>query len=466
MPPTDSRPRTGQVAPEAATGTIALLCAAAFMTMLDLFIVNVAFTSIGTSYPGSSLAALSWVLTAYIVVYAACLVPAGSLCDRYGRKLGFLVGLGLFTLAGLGCAVAPTLGVLIGFRVLQAIGAAVLTPAGLGLILEVLPEDRRAGAVRIWATSSSFAGALGPVIGGLLAEASWRWAFLLNLPVGLVALVLAARLLPPSTPSARTRIPDPVGALAIAVAVGGVSFGLVRAEEWGWGSPRMLLTAAVAALAVALLVHRVRVHPAPVIPPKLFRAPGFGVANLMILLFTGAFSAVFLSVALWLENAAGYGPLGAGLALLPGPLAVPLFAALTQRVAAGVPPGYVVAAGLAVFGLGSALLALGGGVEYATGILPGWIVIGAGIGIAMPTVIGAAVAGLPPADTATGSAVVNTARQAGNALGVAALVTILGSRAELHAGTGFRQGWIFITVLVLAGAVTALGIRPERVASR
>ncbi|MEV0354754.1 MFS transporter [Nocardia sp. NPDC050697] len=462
MPPTDAPRLAGQVAPEAATAAITLLCTAAFMTMLDLFIVNVAFASIGRTFAGSSLAGLSWVLNAYIVVYAACLIPAGSLSDRYGRKRGFLAGLALFTIAGLGCAVAPTLSALIGFRVLQAVGAAVLTPTSLGLMLDVLPVRRRAGAVRIWATTSSFAAAFGPIVGGLLAEASWRWAFLLNLPIGVLALVVAARLLPASAPSARTRIPDPVGAVAIAVAVGALSFGLVRAEEWGWGSGRMLLTAVVAALALALLGYRACTHPAPVLPPKLFRAPGFGVANLTILLFTAAFSAVFLSVALWLETAAGYGPLRAGVALLPGPLAVPLFAALTRRWAAGVPPGYVVSAGLVVFGLGSLLLVLGGGVEYGTGILPGWIVIGAGIGIAMPTVIGVAIAALPPEDTATGSAVVNTARQAGYALGIAALVTILGS---LHASDGFRQGWILVTALVLAGAVTALGI-DRRVAAR
>lgn len=127
-----------------------LLCAAAFMTMLDLFIVNVAFESIGETYSGSSLAGLSWVLNAYIVVYAACLIPAGSLSDRYGRKQGFLLGPRLFTLASIGCAAAPTLGVLIAFRVAQAVGAAVLTPASLGLILSVLPEARRAGAVKVW----------------------------------------------------------------------------------------------------------------------------------------------------------------------------------------------------------------------------------------------------------------------------------------------------------------------------
>lgn len=458
-PAADEHPSTspsGEVSPEAATRTTALLCVAAFMTMLDLFIVNVAFESIGETYAGSSLAGLSWVLNAYIVVYAACLIPAGNLADRYGRKQGFLVGLGLFTIASLGCAVAPSLAFLIAFRVAQAAGAAVLTPASLGLILSVLPAARRAGAVKVWATSSSFAGALGPVVGGLLAETSWRWAFLINLPIGLIALVVAARLLPKGAPASRTRVPDPVGAIAVAVAVGALSLGLVKAEDWGWSSARMLLTAVITVVALTLLAHRVRTHPAPTMSPRLFRVPSFTVANITILIFTAAFSAVFLSVSLWLETAADYGPLQAGLALVPGPLAVPLFAALTQRWAGRVPARFVVSAGLAIFGLGSLLLATQGGAHYATDILPGWIIIGVGIGIAMPTLIGTATADLAPTDAATGSAVVNTARQAGYALGVAGLVAILGSQAA------FQDGWIFVTALVLISAVTALRIRRQR----
>ncbi|WP_280474683.1 MFS transporter [Nocardia asiatica] len=449
----------GEVSAEAATKTTALLCVAAFMTMLDLFIVNVAFESIGRTYAGSSLAGLSWVLNAYIVVYAACLIPAGALSDRYGRKQGFQIGLAMFTIASLGCAAAPTLEFLIAFRVAQAAGAAVLTPASLGLILSVLPEARRTGAVKIWATTSSFAGALGPVIGGLLAETSWRWAFLLNVPIGLVALVVAARLLPEGRRSAGTRIPDPVGALAVAVAIGALSLGLVKAEEWGWGSAPMLLAAAVTTVAVALLAYRVRTHPAPVMAPRLFQVPSFSVANLTTLLFTSAFGALFLSVSLWMQTVADYSPLQAGLAILPGPLTVPLFATLTQRWAGSVQPRFVVSVGLAIFGLGSLLLAARDAGHYATDVLPGWVITGVGIGIAMPTLIGAATAHLAPADAATGSAVVNTARQAGYALGVAGLVAILGSQAALYTGDVFRHGWILVTALALVSATTALGIR-------
>ncbi|MEU8817367.1 MFS transporter [Actinoplanes sp. NPDC048796] len=445
-----------EVAPGAASRATGLLCTAAFMTMLDLFIVNVALASIGASYPQASLPGLSWVLNAYIVVYAACLIPAGRLADRYGRKAGFLAGLGVFTVASLGCAIAPSLGFLVAFRAVQAVGAAVLTPASLGLILSVLPGPRRAGAVKLWATSSAFAGALGPVIGGLLAQTSWRWAFLLNLPIGVIAFGYALRLLPRGAPVKSGRIPDPVGSLAVAVAVGAVSLGLVNAGDWGWGSPAILLTGVTAVLASMVLIHRVRTHPAPVVPPQLWKVPSFTAANLTILLFTGAFSAVFLSVSLWLEIAAGYGPLRAGLALAPGPVAVPLFASLTQRWAAGVPARFVVSAGLAVFGVGALLTAAQGAEHYATDILPGWIVMGVGIGIAMPTLIATATADLAPAAAATGSAVVNTARQAGYALGVAGAVAVLGEQIA------FRNSTIAVGAVALASAATALRIRHSR----
>ncbi|MFB8007267.1 MFS transporter [Nocardia sp. NPDC056000] len=166
-----------------------VLCSAAFMAMLDTFIVNVAFTAIGDGFPGSSLADLSWVLNAYTIVYAALLIPAGRLADRYGRKRGFLTGLAVFTVASVACALAPSLWSLIGFRALQAAGAALLTPTSLGLLLTALPVERRATAVKIWATSTSLAAAIGPIIGGALVQLSWQWVFLVNAPVGVIAMV-------------------------------------------------------------------------------------------------------------------------------------------------------------------------------------------------------------------------------------------------------------------------------------
>src|SRR3954451_18452231 len=163
---------------------LAVLSAAAFMASLDLFIVNVAFDDIRADFGRASLADLSWVLNSYAITYAALLVPLGRLADRYGRKGGFLLGLAVFTIASGACALSPGLWWLVGLRALQAAGAAALTPTSLGLLLASTPADRRARAVRIWAASGGLAAAAGPVVGGLLVNASWRWVFLVNIPVG------------------------------------------------------------------------------------------------------------------------------------------------------------------------------------------------------------------------------------------------------------------------------------------
>ncbi|WP_372729282.1 MFS transporter, partial [Nocardioides sp.] len=161
------------------------LCGASFLAGLDLFVVNVAFQDIRASFPGESLADVSWVLNVYAITYAALLIPMGRWSDRFGRRRGFLIGLGVFVLASVGCALSPGLWWLIGFRALQAVGAAMITPASLAVILTAMPLERRASAVRIWASSGAIAAASGPVVGGFLVEASWRWVFWLNVPIGL-----------------------------------------------------------------------------------------------------------------------------------------------------------------------------------------------------------------------------------------------------------------------------------------
>ncbi|MEU0508784.1 DHA2 family efflux MFS transporter permease subunit [Amycolatopsis sp. NPDC006125] len=448
------------------TAIVVVLCLAAFMAMLDVFVVNVAFTDIGASFAGSSLADLSWVLNAYTIVYAALLIPAGRLADRHGRKAGFLVGLTVFTLASVGCAMAPGLWWLVAFRVLQAAGAAALTPASLGLLLTALPPERRAGAVKVWATTSSFAAALGPVVGGALVELSWNWVFLINVPVGVVAFAAAVHLVPESRDESVTRLPDVLGAVVLAVAIGALALGLVKGGEWGWVSVAALVAFGVAVAGIALLVVRVLRHPAPVVEPSLFRVPAFVWANVTAVVFCTAFGALFPSVVLWLENVAGYSAIATGVAILPGPLMVPIFAMVGQRLARRMPVGLLVAVGNLVFCLGAVMLAWNASAQarFATDVLPGWIVTGVGIGLALPSLMAAATASLPPAQAATGSAVVNTGRQLGYVLGVAVLVAVLGTLDTPDPGTttGFAGAWWFIAAAAGLGAITALGLTPRR----
>ncbi|MFI6583005.1 MFS transporter [Embleya sp. NPDC050493] len=437
-----------------------VVCSAAFMAMLDVFVVNVAFTDIGKEF-GAPLADLSWVLNAYAIVYAALLVPAGRLADRYGRKPAFLAGLALFTAASAACALAPELWSLVFFRGVQAVGAAVLTPAGLGLLLTVLPAARRTGAVRIWATTSSFAAAVGPVVGGGLVELSWRWVFLINIPVGVAAFLAAHRVLPDLRDTSAVRMPDPLGTAALIVAFGAVSLALVKGQEWAWTGAATVGTFALAAVAIAVFVVRILRHPAPVVDPALFRTPAFVWANITVLLFCTAFGAVFPSVVLWLQGPAGYSTLVAGLAIAPGPLMVPPFAAVGRRLATRVPAGALVAAGNLLFAGGALLLAAGASSDtrYATRILPGWLVIGVGIGLALPVMLSQATARLPGAQAATGSAVVNTSRQLGYVLGVAILVAVLGTADTApDPAHAFRHAWWFIAATAAGSATTALGI--------
>jgi EmrB/QacA subfamily drug resistance transporter len=456
---------TLQSQPVARPGVVlAVLSLAAFMASLDVFIVNVAFDAIGKDFSGSSLSQLSWVLNAYAIVYAALLVPAGRIADRYGRKGGFMAGLALFTVASAACAVSEGVWWLVTFRVVQAAGAALLTPASLGLVVASAPAQHRARSVRIWAATGAVAAAFGPVVGGVLVEASWRWVFLVNVPVGLAALLAAARLVPRSRDAAVTRIPDVLGAVLLATSIGALSLALVQGPGWGWLAARTDAAWAVAVIGILGFLASSARHPAPVIEPALLRVRAFAWSNVTALLFSAAFAASLLSVVLWLQQVWGYSPIKTGLAIAPGPLMVPLFAALAHRYAARVPIGIVVAAGCALFAAGSLITAarVGPVPDYAADLLPGWLVGGAGVGLALPSILSSATADLPAARAATGSAVVSMNRQIGTALGVSLLIAVLGTPVGyLAAHRGFQHGWWALAVTALAAAITAPGMTPR-----
>ncbi len=456
------KPRTTPARP---TVVLVALCTAAFMASLDVFIVNVAFHEVGLDFRGESLSSLSWILNGYAILYAALLVPLGRLADRYGRKRMFLAGLALFTVASAACAASTGLWMLVGFRALQAIGAAALTPTSLGLLLTATPAERRVRAVRIWAASGASAAAAGPVIGGLLVEASWRWVFLVNVPVGLVALVVAARTVPDSRDPAVTRIPDLLGSVVLAGGIGALALGLVKGPDWGWTGAGTLLCFAVACVGLALFWWRSSSHPLPVVEPALLAVRSFAWSNAAMLLFATAFAAGLLEFILWMQQVWGYGPLAAGLAVAPGPLMVPLFAAIAQRVHLRVPAGRIAALGCLLLAIGNSVFALraNAGGSYATELLPGWLIGGAGVGLAMPTLFSTATVDLPPSRTSTGSGVVNMSRQIGTALGVSILVAILGTANPASDVTSaYRSAWWTVVGLCLLAALASLRITAGR----
>jgi EmrB/QacA subfamily drug resistance transporter len=451
--------------PSARPGAVlAVLSGAAFMASLDLFIVNVALPDIGRDLQEASLGDLSWTLNGYAIVYAALLVPFGRLADRYGRKGGFLLGVTVFTLASAGCAAAGTLEVLVLFRVLQAAGAALLTPTSLGLLLTATPAPDRARAVRIWAASGALAAAAGPALGGVLVDASWRWVFVLNIPVGLAAVAGAARIVPRSRDTVRAPLPDLLGAAVLTLAIGSLALALVKGPDWGWASASVLTALLAAAVGTVWFWRRSLHHPAPVVEPALLAVRSFAFANATAVLFSVAFAGNLLAAVLWMQEVWGYSALRTGLGVAVGPAMVPLFAAVGQRLSRRFSTGSITAAGCLLFAVGVSLMGFRLTLEpsYATVVLPAMLVGGSGVGLALPTILSAATADLPPDRSATGSAVVNMSRQVGAVLGIAVFVAVLGSPTGPDALLdSFAAAWLVVAGAALVAAVVAVGMSPR-----
>lgn len=443
---------------------LAVLSVASFMAGLDLFIVNVAFDDIGRDFAGESLADLSWVLNGYAIVFAALLVPLGRLADRYGRKAGLVAGLTVFVLASQACALAPSLWWLVAFRVAQAVGAAALIPTSLGLLLSVFPPERRGGAVRVWSASAALAAGAGPAVGGVLVEVSWRWVFEVNIPIGVLATLLALRYVPDSREGVSARVPDLPGAVVLTGAIALLALGLVKINDWP--GERTAIAVGVALLALALFWLRSARHPAPVIEPSLLGVRTFAWSNATVLLFTVAFAANLLLGVLWMQEIWHYSAVETGLGVAPGPLMVPVMALVAGKmVAARVPVGLVTAVGcmLCMFGVVMMATSLGPEPAYAAELLPGWLVGGTGVGLALPTILAAAAVDLPAERYATGSAVVNMSRQIGSVLGVSLAVALLGApHGYLDAHRAYVNAWLVVAAVMVAAAIAALGMTPVR----
>ena len=360
---TPARPPRAARATAGPPEILVLVCAGVVLASLDLFIVNVALPRIARDLGAANLSELSWVLNGYAIVYASLLVFFGRLADRYRRDRAFLLGVAVFTAASAACAASTSVPMLVAFRLVQAAGAALLTPTSLGLVLASFEPARRQGAVRAWTAVGGLAAAIGPVVGGLLVAASWRWVFLVNVPIGIVALVVGWRRLP-EVPGHAIERPDPLGVVLVTAGVGLLTFGLVKGPGWGWGSARtgLVLGAAVTLLALFVL-HCLRSR-APLVHPELFRSRQFTGASVVAIFFSTAFAAMLLSIVLWEQGVWGWSPLRAGLAIAPGPLMVPLASFLVAgRLIRRFGPALVMSLGSLVFGAGVAWWALAATVD-------------------------------------------------------------------------------------------------------
>ena len=435
-----------------------------FMASLDLFIVNIAFPDIQRDFHHASLGSLSWVLNAYAIGFAALLVPAGRWADRAGRKQAFLGGLALFSLASAACAAAPSVGALIAARIVQSVGAAFLLPTSLGLLLPEYPLEKRGAAVGIWAAVGGVAAASGPTIGGVLVQAGWRWVFIVNVPIGLLALLAGSGLLREVRDRAGSR-PDLAGAALFSAGIGALTLAIVKGHDWGWSSPRTLgLFAAAAGLVLAVAVRSAR-HPSPLIEPVIVRTRAIALANLGALLFFAAFGALLLGSVLFQTSVWDDSVLRAGLQITPGPAMAAIFAfpggVLGQRYG----QRYVGAVGGLLFAGGMLWFRTHMSLEpsYASELLPAQILGGIGVGLVLPTLSAAATGPLPPARFATGTAVLGMSRQLGSALGVAILVAIIGTPSRSEVLGAFQSGWTFMVGAALAAAIVLLSVGPVRI---
>jgi len=430
----------------------------AFLAFLDATIVNVAFPSIRESFPGTSIGGLSWVLNGYNIVFAAFLIVFGRLTDLLGRRRAFIAGVLLFTVASALCGAAPTLSLLVAARVLQALGAALLVPASLALVVEAFPEERRAHAIGLWGATAAVAAGLGPPMGGALVElGGWRWAFLVNIPFGLAAVWVARKNLVESRAPSVRRLPDLRGAALLAAGLAALNVGIVKGNDWGWTSANVLAAFVVTVVLLVLFALSSRAHRSPLLDPALLRIPSFSIATAATVVAGLGFYAYLLTNILWLQYVWDYSVLEAGLALVPGALVAAVVAARLGPLADRygyrpfVVPGAVVWAGAYIWyheqvGLEPAFWS-----EW----LPGQVISGIGVGATLPLLGSAALAAVPGGRYATASAVMSSARQLGGVLGIAILVVVLGDPAPEEAVAAFQDGWVlsicaFLVVAVLS----------------
>ncbi len=453
---------------------LAVAVLGSFMAFVDATIVNIAVPNIAHHFSGSRLSSVSWVLNAYNIVFAAFLVGGGQLADLLGRRRVFSSALLLFTLASAVCAVAPSLNVLIAARILQAAGAAALVPSSLAIVLESRAERERMHAVALWAAVAALAAGIGPPLGGLLITASsWRLVFLVNIPVGLLAFLLARRVLVESRAPGRRHMPDLLGGVVLALAIASLVLAVVKGQEWGWGGGRVIGAFLAALLLGSYFVLRSGRHRAPVIDLSLLRIRAFALSNGVTVVMAGGFYAYTLCNVLFLTGVWRYSILTAGLALMPGPFTAMAVAGPASRLVERVGHRPIVVPGAVVWAGGMAWFATRLGVrpEFLGEWLPGMVILGVGAGLTFPTLSGAAVGSVPGPRFAVATSLNSVARQVGAALGVAILIAILGNPPDISHATPlqlrelalaelrhFQHGWLFAGACFLAGSLACLGL--------
>jgi EmrB/QacA subfamily drug resistance transporter len=429
---------------------------------LDVTIVNVALPAIHKSLH-ASLSGMQWIIDAYTLVLASLLMLAGSTADRIGRRKVFQTGLVLFSIGSLLCAIAPTLQLLVAFRILQAIGGSMLNPVAMSIIRNTFDDPReRAQAIGVWGGVIGISFALGPIVGGALVDSvGWRSVFLVNVPVGLLALGLTAAFVPESR-AERPRRLDPIGQLLVILALASLTYAIIQGHGDGWTSVEILSLFGLSVGCFVTLIRYELRREQPLLDMRFFRsAPFSGASAIAVCAFAAQGGFLFLNT-LYLQDVRGFSPLHAGLYMLPMAGMTLVFAPLSGRLVGsrGARPSLLVgAAGLTIGSMMLTRLAPGTSTSY---LLAAYFVFGFGFGIINPPITNTAVSGMPPSQAGVAAAVASTSRQVGQTLGVAIVGAVAGGGLAGTIGKGFAavshpSWWIIVglsIVILIVGLLT------------
>jgi EmrB/QacA subfamily drug resistance transporter len=439
--------------------TLGAVAFALFMIMLDNTVVNVALPSIERSL-GVAISELEWVVNSNALTFAVLMLSGGKLADLLGRRLIFMVGLGIFTLSSLFCGLAPNVGVLIGARTVQGSGAALMMPATLSIISATFPPKQRGTALGIWAGVSAVALAAGPLVGGLITEhINWNWIFYINVPVGVLGLIAARIVIRESKDTSLVQRLDLPGLLTSGIGLFALTFALIEANRYGWTSVTILGLFALAAAGLVSFVLLERHQRAPMLDLSLFRSGTFVGANLTALMVSLSMFGVFFFISLYMQNILHYSPVKAGAVFLPMTVLIILIAPIAGRLSDHFGSRWLMSGGMTLVAVSLYLYSRLTEHSGYWNIFPGLILGGVGMASTMSPMTAAALGSVPVAKAGVGSGVLNTFRQVGGALGIAVMGAILAS--EVHVGrTSAAFAHEFVKGLhraLLVGAAIAFG---------
>ena len=444
---------------------LALTSIASFMVALDALVITTALSTLQADLD-ASIASLEWTVNAYLLSFAVLIITASALGDRFGRRRLFAVGIGLFTVASAACAVAPGVGWLIAARTVQGVGEAFVLPLGMALLAAAYPDEERAGALGLFSGITGLAVLGGPVVGGAIADGlDWRWIFWINVPIGLALIPLVFRQMRESVP-VRSAFDIPGVALITGSALG-MMWGLVRGNSVGWSSFEVLATLVAGGVLAIVFVAWERRASAPMLPLAFFRSRAFAWGNAAsFFLYASLFGTLFF-LAQFLQMAQGYGPLDAGLRLLPWTATLFVTAPIAGAVVNRIGERPLITAGLVLQAAGMAWISLVAAPDTAyRQLVPPLIVAGMGVSMAMPAVQNAILGAVPPGQAGKASGAFNMLRQLGAAFGIAILVAVFAAAGGYGSAQTFNDGFApaigVSAAFSLLGAVVGLGLPGRR----